>query len=141
MSARSKSRRHALDLLFEAESRGVNAQVLLDERLETPHRAGRDAHRPSDFTVSLVRGVVAHWAPINDALEQYAQGWTLDRMPAVDRAALRLGTYEVLYCDDIPDAVAISETAEIVTDLSTDDSPTFVRGLLGRIASVKDTLV
>lgn len=140
MSARSKSRRHALDLLFEAESRGVNAGALLDERLEAPLRAGRDDHRPSDFTVSLVRGVVAHWAAINDALEQYSQGWALDRMPAVDRAALRLGTYEIVFCDEVPDAVAISETAEMVTDLSTDDSPTFVRGLLGRIASVKETI-
>ena len=140
MSARSKARRHALDLLFEAESRGVNAGELLTGRLAAPLRAGRDDHPPSDYTIVLVRGVIEHWAPINGAIEQYSQGWALSRMPAVDRAALRLGTYEIVYADDVPDAVAISEAAELVRDLSTDESPTFVKGLLHRISEVKDTL-
>lgn len=141
MSARSKARRHALDLLFEAEARGINVEQLLRTRLSEPMRAGRDDHAPAAYTVVLVRGVVDHWRDINAALEQYSQGWTLERMPAVDRAALRLGAFEILYSQDVPDPVAIAEAGELVADLSTDDSPTFVRGLLGRISEVKDTLV
>lgn len=137
MAARSKARKRALDLLYEAEQRQVNALELLRDRLAAPV-----TEAPlNDFTVGLVEGVVEHWTDINDALSTYAQGWSLDRMPAVDRAILRLGAYEVLYATDVPGPVAISEAVELAKQLSTDDSPAFVNGLLGRLLQVKPTLL
>ncbi|MER7070107.1 transcription antitermination factor NusB [Terrabacter sp. NPDC000476] len=137
MAARTKARTRALDILFEADQRGLNAETLLDERLGD--RESRAANNP--YTAELVRGVVGHWNDINAALTDYSQGWTLERMPAVDRAILRLGAWEVLWNSEIPDAVAISEAVALATELSTDESPTFVNGLLGRIAEVKATIV
>ena len=135
MAARSKGRRRAIDLLFEAEQRQVNARDLLTERLATPV-----TEAPlTEFTADLVVGVVEHWNQINDLLTTYSQGWTLERMPAVDRAILRLGAYEVLFAD-VPEGVAISEAVALASELSTDDSPKFVNGLLARIAEVKPTL-
>ena len=93
-----------------------------------------------DYTVQIVRGVVDHWGTIDEALGTYSQGWSVDRMPAVDRAALRAGAWEILYNDDVPDAIATQQAVELVTALSTDDSPGFVNGLLSRIAEVKDTI-
>ncbi len=137
MSARSKARTRALDILFEADQRGINAETLLDERLAD--RESRAGNNP--YTADLVRGVVGRWNDINAALTDYSQSWTIDRMPAVDRAILRLGAWEVLWNDEIPDAVAISEAVALATDLSTDESPAFVNGLLGRLAEVKATIV
>lgn len=137
MSARSKARSRALDILFEADQRRVNVEALLEERLRDPEsRAGNNP-----YTAELVHGVVAKWGEINAALTDYSQGWTLERMPAVDRAILRLGAWEVLWNDEIPDAVAISEAVALATELSTDESPGFVNGLLGRLAEVKATIV
>ena len=136
MSARTKARKRALDLLFEAEARGVNVGDLLRERLAAPvTQAPLNA-----YTATLVEGVVGHWRDIDEWLATYSQGWSLDRMPAVDRAILRLGAFEVLYGADVPEAVAISEAVALATDLSTDESPKFVNGLLGRLAQVKPTL-
>lgn len=115
----------------------MNAEALLDERLRDPdNRAGNNP-----YTATLVRGVVAKWTDINSALTDYSQGWTLDRMPAVDRAILRLGAWEILWNDEIPDVVAISEAVALATELSTDESPAFVNGLLGRLSEVKATIV
>lgn len=144
MAARTKARSRALDILFEADQRGVNAQALLDERLaqasvDDGSLGSRAGNNP--YTAELVRGVTSRWGEINAALTDYSQGWTLDRMPAVDRAILRLGAWEVLWNDEIPDAVAISEAVGLATEMSTDDSPTFVNGLLGRLAEVKGTIV
>jgi N utilization substance protein B len=137
VAARTKARKRALDLLFEAEQRGVNAADLLRERLAAPV-----TEAPlSEFTADLVMGVVDHWGQLDELISTYAQGWTLKRMPAVDRAILRLGAWEVLWNDEIPDAVAISEAVALATDLSTDESPAFVNGLLGRLAEVKATIV
>ncbi|MDV3223236.1 transcription antitermination factor NusB [Intrasporangium sp.] len=137
MSARTKARLRALDILFEADQRGLNAEALLDERLPDPDsRAGNNP-----YTAQVVRGVVARWQDINAALTDYSQGWTLDRMPAVDRAILRIGAWEVLFNDEIPDAVAISEAVALATELSTDESPSFVNGLLARLSEVKATIV
>jgi N utilization substance protein B len=137
LSARTKARTRALDILFEADQRGLNAEALLDERLKDPEsRAGNNP-----YTATLVRGVVERWRDINAALTDYSQGWTIERMPAVDRAILRLGAWEILWNDEIPDAVAISEAVALATELSTDESPSFVNGLLGRIAEVKATIV
>lgn len=136
MAARTKARKRALDLLFEAEQRGVNAADLLRERLAAPV-----TEAPlSEFTADLVMGVVEHWGQVDELIATYSQGWTLTRMPAVDRAILRLGAYEVLFSTDVPEPVAISEWVGLATELSTDDSPRFVNGLLARLAEVKPTL-
>jgi N utilization substance protein B len=136
VAARTKARKRALDLLFEAEQRGVNASELLKERLASPV-----TQAPlSEFTADLVTGVVEHWTQVDELIATYSQGWTLQRMPAVDRAILRLGAYEVLYSTDVPEAVAISEWVGLATELSTDDSPRFINGLLARLAEVKPTL-
>ena len=92
------------------------------------------------YTVQLIRGIVEHQQRIDDLLTTYAQGWSLERMPAVDRNALRIGVYEILYVDGVPDAVAISEVMNLVRDLSTDDSPSFVNGVLGNILRDKPAL-
>lgn len=127
MSARGKARKRALDLLFASELRGESALDALD-------RAIAEGEGPTNpYTSTLVLGVVEHQAEIDALLTGSAQGWTLDRMPAVDRNVLRLGVYELLYVDDVPDAVAITEAMNLVRDLSTDESPTFVNGVLGAI--------
>jgi len=137
VSARSKARKRALDLLFEAEQRGVNADALLTERIAKP----ANQHSLNEYTVEIVRGVVAKWVQIDELLATYSQGWTVERMPAVDRAILRIGAWEVVYSEEVPDGVAISEAVELAKSLSTDDSPTFVNGLLARLSEVKPTLV
>ena len=137
MAARSKARKRALDILFEADQRGTNASTLLAERLARPG----DGPPVGEYAVELVEGVVAHWAEITDLLTTYSHGWTVDRMPGVDRAILRLGTWEIVWNDAVPDNVAISEAVELAKSLSTDESPSFVNGLLARVAEVKPTLV
>ena len=137
MSARTKARKRAVELLFEAEQRGVNVADLLTERVQTP----TTQHPLPEYTAEMVRGVVAHWGEINEALTTYSQGWALERMPSVDRAVLRVGAWEIVWNDDVPDKVAIAEAVELAGALSTDESPRFVGGLLGRVAEVKPTLV
>jgi len=127
MAARTKARKRALDVLYASDLRAENPVDALE-------RAIAEGEGPSnDYTTTLVRGVVEHQAQIDDLLATYAQGWTLDRMPAVDRNVLRLGVFEVLYADDVPDAVAVTEAMTLVRDLSTDESPQFVNGILGNI--------
>jgi N utilization substance protein B len=134
MSARGKARKRALDILFASELRSESPVEALD-------RAIAEGEGPTnDYTATIVRGVVEHQARIDELLASYAQGWTLTRMPAVDRNVLRLGVWEVLYADDVPDAVAISEAMNLVRELSTDESPAFVNGVLGGIARDKATL-
>jgi transcription antitermination protein NusB len=133
-SARSKARKRALDILFEAELRGSPVLDLLAERITL----GSPPVAP--YAADLVRGVTVHAARIDELISQYAEGWTLDRMPAVDRNVLRIGVYELLWADDVPDAVAISEAVLLAQDLSTEASPTFVNGLLARIAKLKPSL-
>jgi len=132
--ARSKARKRALDILFEAEQRDSPVLGLLAERISlgSPPVPG--------YAADLVRGVAGHAARIDELISQYAEGWTLDRMPAVDRNVLRIGIYELLWADDVPDAVAISEAVLLAQDLSTDASPAFVNGLLARIAELKPSL-
>lgn len=134
MSARSKGRKRALDVLYESEVRGLGVGATLADRLA-------DADPPvQEFTVSLVEGVQKHIDAIDDLLGRHSVGWTLDRMPAVDRNILRLGLYEILYDDQVPDAVAVSEAVHLARDLSTDESPAFVNGLLARLLELKPTL-
>ncbi|GII99059.1 NusB antitermination factor [Sediminihabitans luteus] len=137
MGARTKARKRALDVLFEADQRKVDAGTLLADRLVEP---GTEASLPQ-YAVELVEGVLERRERIDELLETYSHGWTIDRMPSVDRALLRIGTWEVLYNDDVPDAVAIDEAVDLARALSTDDSPDFVNGLLGRILDLKPTLL
>jgi N utilization substance protein B len=135
MAARSKARKRALDVLFASELRGESPNDALD-------RAIAEGDAPTNaYTVTLVRGVVERQARIDEILADYAEGWTLARMPAVDRNVLRLGVYELLFVDDVPDAVAVSEAMALVRDLSTDESPAFVNGILGNIQRNKSSLV
>jgi N utilization substance protein B len=116
-------------VLYESELRGLDAVDVLRDRL-----AQSDPPVP-EYAVSLVEGVVAHREAIDSLLSAVSADWPLDRMPAVDRNLLRIGTYELLYrADDVPEGVAISEAVELATSLSTDESPKFVNGVLARVA-------
>ena len=134
MAARSKARKRALDILFECEVRGLPLGETLDERVI----AGEPP--VNEYTVTLIRGVAEHHARLDELITTYARDWTLERMPAVDRNVLRLGVLELLYVDEVPDAVAVSEAMALVTDLSTDESPAFVNGVLGAILRDKPAL-
>ncbi len=136
MSARTKARKRALDILFGADVRGEPIAAMLDEE------AGRAAAQPQresswPYARELVEGVEANLTAIDAAIVDHAQGWALDRMPALDRAIARLATWEILYNDDVPDGVAIAEAVESATVLSTEDSAGFLNGLFGGIARAK----
>jgi transcription antitermination protein NusB len=135
MSARSKARKRALDMVFAAEARGRPPGDFLADEVE----AGEAP--TNDYTVTLVQGVADHLGRIDELIATYAEGWSLDRMPAVDRNVLRLGVFEVLWVDDVPDAVAVSEALNLVRELSTDESPAFVNGILGNIVRNKERLL
>lgn len=134
MAARSKARKRALDVLYEADVRGADPVDILRDRL-----AQADPPVP-EYAVTLVQGVTARRTRIDELVATYAVGWTLDRMPAVDRNLLRLGVYELLWADDVPDGVAVSEAVGLARDLSTDESPRFVNGLLSRLLELKPSL-
>ena len=134
MGARSKARKRALDILYAAEMRGEEPATALDRAIA----AGEGP--TNDYTSDLVRGVVEHRPRIDELLADYSEGWTLDRMPAVDRNVLRLGVFELMWADDVPDAVAVTEAVALVQDLSTDESPGFVNGILGNIQRSKPSL-
>jgi transcription antitermination protein NusB len=134
MAARRKARKRALEVLFEADQRGLAPlDVLKDKILRADPPVG-------EYAVTLVEGVVAQLARVDEILSTYSMAWPLDRMPAVDRALLRIGVWEILFAADVPDHVAVSEAVEIAQELSTDESPKFVNGLLARIAELKETL-
>ncbi|MCI0688831.1 MAG: transcription antitermination factor NusB [Sporichthyaceae bacterium] len=134
MPARSKARKRALDILYESDLRGVDVMQTLADRV-----AASDPPVP-EYAVVLIEGVTARRERIDDLLASYSIGWTLDRMPTVDRNILRLGTYELLWATDVPDPVAVSEAVALARQLSTDDSPGFVNGLLARLLELKPTL-
>jgi N utilization substance protein B len=134
VSARSKARKRALDIIFAAEARGRAPGEFLAEQVA----AGEAPTNP--YTVTLVEGVAERLARIDELISTYAEGWSLDRLPAVDRNVLRLGIYEALWVDDVPDAVAVSEAVNLVKELSTDESPAFVNGLLANIVRDKERL-
>jgi transcription antitermination protein NusB len=127
VAARSKARKRALDVLYEADVRSVDALRTLADRVAL-------AEPPvNDYTIELVEGVHAHRERIDEILAEYAEGWAVERMPDVDRAILRLGVFELLWRDDVPDPVAIDEAVELAKSLSTDESPRFVNGVLARV--------
>jgi N utilization substance protein B len=129
--SRRKSRRRALDVLYSADLRDASPSAVLSETLA---RMGGDVPPPMGYATELVEGVVAHADRIDELLASYAEGWTLDRMPVIDRNLARIAVYEMVYRDDIDDVVAISEAVALAEELSTDSSPRFLNGLLGRIA-------
>jgi N utilization substance protein B len=134
MSARSKARKRALDILYAAELRGQDPVGELDAAIAA------DEGPTNPYTADLVRGVAERRARIDELLTTYSQAWTLDRMPAIDRNALRIGAYELLYADDVPAAVAVSEAVALVRNLSTDESPGFVNGVLGSMLRDRESL-
>jgi N utilization substance protein B len=138
VSARSKARKRALDVLYEADMRGISATEVLGSQQHRRQDAGEPALNP--YVAELVAGVTENGSRIDELLGTYSMGWTLERMPAVDRAILRLGCFEILWRDDIPDAVAIAEAVSLAQDLSTEESATFVNGLLARLSEVKPRL-
>ncbi len=134
MPARTKARKRALDILFASELRREDPVEALD-------RAIADGEGPTNaYTGDLVRGVQSHRARIDELLSTYSTGWSLERMPAVDRNVLRIGLYELLWVDDVPDPVAVSEAMALVRELSTDESPQFVNGVLGSLMRNKESL-
>lgn len=136
MSARTKARKRALDMLYSADMRQVPVEQMLvveaEKAVSEPERAASWL-----YAREIVDGIVDHRAEIDELIETHSRGWTLDRMPAVDRALLRIGVWEILYNDEVPDPVAISEAVEAATVLSTDDSAGFVNGLLAAISHSK----
>lgn len=133
MTARRKARKRAVDILFEADLRGTDA-------LETAAVQIARADPPvQEYAVTLVEGVQAQRLRIDELIATYSEGWSLERLPGVDRALLRLAIYELLWTD-VPPAVVVDEAVELAKSLSTEDSPRFVNGLLGRIALLAPSL-
>ena len=138
MSARSKARKQALDILYEADIRNSDAVATLESREVVEE--GPDARPIRDFTRELIAGVTANKRKIDELIATYAQGWDMDRLAAVDRNILRLGIFEIIWSDDLADGIAIDEAITLAKDLSTDDSATFIHGLLGKISSIKESI-
>lgn len=134
MSSRSKARKRAVDVLYEADLRSADITAVLGEHVARGHPP------VADYTVDLVQGVAGRRRQVDELISAYAVGWTLDRMPPVDRNILRLGVFELLWVDEVPDGVVLSEAVNLARELSTDDSPPFVNGLLGRLAAEKPSL-
>ncbi|GLF96394.1 transcription antitermination factor NusB [Streptomyces yaizuensis] len=139
MAARNKARKRAFQILFEADQRGVSVQTVLADWIR---HSRTDTRQPpvTEFTMELVEGYAQYANRIDELIATYAEGWELDRMPVVDRNILRLGTYELVWVDGTPDAVAIDEAVQLAKEFSTDDSPSFVNGLLGRFKELKPGL-
>ncbi len=135
MRARTKARKRALDILFESEARDEEPLDVLRRRRETD-----DAPPVPDYAVRLVEGVTVHRERIDQLITEHAEGWTVDRMPAVDRTLLRIGIFELLWVDEVDDPVAITEAVELARTLSTDDSPRYVNGVLGQISDIAEHL-
>src|SRR5689334_20980820 len=132
---RHQARKRAVDLLFEAEARGLTAADVAEGRNALAEH-GSDVSPLNPYTVTVARGVTERAGPIVDLIAAHLQGWTLDRLPAVDRAILRVAVWELLHADDVPEPVAVDEAVELAKQLSTDDSPGFVNGVLGQVMLV-----
>jgi transcription antitermination protein NusB len=135
IKGRHQARKRAVDLLFEAEARGLSPVAVVDVRTALAE-AKPDVAPLHPYTETVARGVGEHIAHIDDLISSHLQGWTLDRLPAVDRAILRVSVWELLYAHDVPEPVAVDEAVELAKDLSTDDSPGFVNGVLGQVMLV-----
>ncbi|MGC5564531.1 transcription antitermination factor NusB [Streptomyces sp. FR-108] len=139
MAARNTARKRAFQILFEGDQRDVDVQTVLADWIR---HSRTDTRQPpvSEFTMELVEGYANHARRIDELISQYAVDWTLDRMPVVDRNILRLGAYELIWVDGTPDAVVLDEAVQLAKEFSTDDSPAFVNGLLGRFKELKSSL-
>jgi transcription antitermination protein NusB len=130
LSARRKARKRALDFLYEADIRSARAIDLLESR-------GEVELSERDYVLELLLGVETNALKIDELITTYAQGWDMDRMPAIDRNILRISLFEILFKNDLDDQVAASEAVEIATELSTEDSAKYINGVLGRIIILK----
>lgn len=139
MSARSKARKQSLDLLYESDIRGKDSTDLLT--LRDVVEEGPDARPIREYTKNLISGVDQHKRKIDELISTYAHGWDMDRLPTVDRNILRIGIYELLWQEDVPDAVAIDEALALAKELSTEESAGYIHGVLGRIASIRGDLL
>jgi len=139
VAARNTARKRAFQILFEADQRGTDVQTVLADWVR---HSRTDTRQPpvSEYTMELVEGYAQYERRIDDLISQYAVGWTLDRMPVVDRNILRLGAYELVWVDGTPDAVVLDEAVQLAKEFSTDESPAFVNGLLGRFKDLKPSL-
>ena len=135
VKGRHQARKRAVDLLFEADSRGMSPGEVADVRTALAE-VQPDVAPLHPYTATAARGVGEHIAHIDDLISSHLQGWTLDRLPAVDRAILRVAVWELLFADDVPEPVAVDEAVELAKELSTDDSPGFVNGVLGQVMLV-----
>jgi N utilization substance protein B len=135
VTSRGKARQKALDVLFEADVREAPVAEALADYHKRRVAAGQPPLNP--FTVELVQGVLDNWDEIDDVITANSIGWTIDRMPRVDRNVLRLGIYELMWRDDVPDKVAIAEAMRLTGELSTDESPAFVNGVLAQVLESK----
>jgi N utilization substance protein B len=138
VSARSKARKQSLDLLYEGDIRGQEPGELL--ALRDVIEEGPDSRPIREYTKELITGIADNRRKIDELISTYAQGWDMDRLPAVDRNILRLGIYEILWCKELDDAIAIDEALNLARELSTDDSAGYIHGVLGRISNIKDSL-
>ena len=138
MSARSKARKQSLDLLYESDIRGTVALEILESR--DIEEVGPDARPIREYTKELISGISEHRRKIDELISTYAQGWDMDRLPAVDRNILRLGIFELLWGRELTDSIIIDEALTLAKDLSTEESAGYIHGVLGRIASIKSEL-
>jgi N utilization substance protein B len=138
VSARSKARKQALDLLYESDIRGSDALQTLESR-DVPDN-GPDSRPIREYTRELIIGVGENRRKIDELIMTYAQGWDMDRLPAVDRNILRIGIFEILWITTVPTSVAIDEALNLARELSSDESSKYIHGVLGRIASLKDSI-
>lgn len=136
---RHQARKRAVDLLFEAEVRGISAAEVVDTRAALAE-AKPDIARLHPYTAAVAQGVSEHAAHIDDLITAHLRGWTLDRLPAVDRAILRVSVWELLHAADVPEPVVVDEAVQLAKELSTDDSPGFVNGVLGQVMLVTPQL-
>ena len=133
--SRHQARKRAVDLLFEAEARGLSAAEVAESRAALTD-SNHDVSPLNTYTVTVARGVSEHAAHIDELITSYLHGWTLERLPAVDRAILRVAVWELLHAEDVPEPVAVDEAVQLAKELSTDDSPGFVNGVLGQVMLV-----
>ena len=138
MSARSKARKSSLDLLYEADIRSVDLLQLMTDR--DVIEEGPDARPIREYTRELISGISTHKRKIDELITTYAHGWDMDRLPAIDRNILRLAIFEIVWSEDLPDAIAIDEALTLAKELSTEESAGYIHGVLGRIASIKESI-
>lgn len=135
LGTRHKARKRAVDLLFEAEQRDIDPAELAAERIELAER-GHDVAPLNAYTVTLVDGVADDLDRLDATIVSYLKDWTLDRLPAVDRAIMRVAVWELFHANDVPPVVVVDEAIELAKSLSTDESPAFLNGVLGQIVQV-----